>query len=365
VPRGTFARVYPQALRHNLERVREEVHGARILCCIKADGYGHGATTVAGALADHCDGFAVATLEEALTLRDAGFDGTLLLLEGVHEAGDWQLAAQRTLTVCVSDSVQLDWLETAPPDRAVACWLKVDTGMHRLGIAPDALPAALARLRAQPMVNGDPVFITHFASADAEPPQEAQAQLARFLSATADCGCRRSSANSAAILGLPESHLDWVRPGYMLYGGSPFAGRSARDCRLAAAMSFHSRVIALRDIAAGETVGYAGRWRASRPARIATIAAGYGDGYPRHAPDGTPVAINGVRAPLAGRVSMDMITVDVTDVPGVSVGADVELWGEQVAVDEVAARAGTIGYQLLAGMPARVPRLTAGDTPCG
>jgi alanine racemase len=229
--------------------------------------------------------------------------------------------------------------------------------MHRLGIAPDAIETALAQLRGSATLSSPITLFTHFAGADAQLPGDARAQLARFLDVAERCALPRSTANSAAILAMPEAHLEVVRPGYMLYGGSPFSWRSAASCGLLPAMQFRSGIIALRDIDTGERVGYGGRWQAQRPSRIATIAAGYGDGYPRHAEDGTPVAILGHRAPLAGRVSMDMITVDVTGIPGVEVGCEVELWGDQIPVDEVASHAGTIGYELLAGMPARVPRV--------
>ena len=235
------------------------------------------------------------------------------------------------------------------------CWIKIDTGMHRLGIAPQKLAVVLERLRALPVVQA-PVLMTHFARAD-EPEEPMTAhQLEQFLACAKETGLPLSCANSAAILTRQDSHLDWIRPGYMLYGGSPFADRTAHSLGLRPAMRFQSQVIGLRDVPAGDSVGYGARWVAQRPSRVATVAAGYGDGYPRHAPDGTPVAVAGARAPLAGRVSMDMLTVDITDLHDVSVGSPVELWGEHVSVDEVATAGGTIGYELLAGMPDRVPR---------
>ena len=354
--RPVIAQIHGDNLRHNLQRVRSLAPQSRLLACVKADGYGHGILHVARTLRGHCDGFAVACLEEALVLRKAGIDEPVVLLEGVFDEAEWLTAATQGLTVCIGESAQIDWLARSAAPAPLRCWLKVDTGMHRLGISPQALPQALARLNADPRVQHPVVLATHFACADDLSQAHTHAQLTRFRGCTDGLSLPRSSANSAAILGLPESHFDWVRPGYMLYGGSPLAGQSAADCGLRAAMSFQSAVISLRSVAAGESVGYGGRWVASRDSRIATIAAGYGDGYPRSAGDGTPVLVNGQRGRLAGRVSMDMLTVDVTDLAEVTVGAQVQLWGEQLPVDEIAAAAGTIGYELLAGMPPRVPR---------
>lgn len=327
------------------------------MACVKADGYGHGIVTVAQAVAGNVDAYAVACIEEALRLRDAGIAAPVLLLEGPHGSDEIDEAYARDLSLCISDPRHLDWLAAADPGRRPECWLKIDTGMHRLGIAPALAACCYARLRA--LLNGvPPVICTHFASADNPDPTATRAQLASFDAATSALAAPHSCANSAAIIAFPDSHRDWVRPGYMLYGGSPFADRSATDLSLRPAMAFSAEIISVREVAAGEGVGYGARWRAARPSRIATVAAGYGDGYPRHAGDGTPVRIGAVRSPLAGRVSMDMMTVDVTDNPAAVVGARAELWGSDPGVDEVAACAGTIGYELLAAMPARVPRLT-------
>lgn len=356
LPRPTVARIFPQNLVHNLARVREFAPHSKVMACVKANGYGHGLVTVAEALAPLSDGLAVATLEEAVTLRSAGITAPILLMEGVHEPGDWQRAVDHHLTVAVSDATQLAWLEAAAPASAPLCWLKIDTGMHRLGLPPDMTTQALARLRASAVNEDALTLMTHFASADEAASAFSLAQLRCFESVTQSLGLARSTANSAAIMSLPDSHLDWVRPGYMLYGGSPFADRDAQSCGLLPAMHFSSTVISVRDVEAGEPVGYGGRWVAPRKSTIATVAAGYGDGYPRHAADGTPVLIRGRHAKLAGRVSMDMLTVDVTDLDSVVVGDLVTLWGEALPVDEIAASCGTIGYELLARMPARVPR---------
>lgn len=353
--RATVARIFPSALRHNAARVRELAPDARIMACVKGDGYGHGITAAATVLSDGVDGFAVATIDEAIVLRAAGIPGPLLLLEGPHTAGDVGEASRLSLSLCLHSAHQLDWLEQQPASRRPACWLKIDTGMHRLGFAPEAAGEAHRRLTA---LCGEltPVLCTHFVAANDPTDRRTDEQLQCFDRATAGLAGARSCANSAAICAHPASHRDWVRPGYMLYGASPLRDRNARSLALRPAMEFSAEVIAIRMIAAGERVGYGGRWRAARPSRIATVAAGYGDGYPRHAPDGTPVRIGAQRSPLAGRVSMDMITVDVTDNPEAIVGARAVLWGADPGIDEVAAGAGTIGYELLAGLPARVPR---------
>lgn len=356
VPRRTFARINIRHLQHNLQRVRDVAPASRIMACVKANGYGHGLLAVARALQPLVDGLAVATLEEAQALRDAGLSGRVLLLEGVHAEDDWKTASRLGLDVAITDSVQLEWLRAVALETPVQCWLKLDTGMHRLGVMPGELAGILETLHETAGATANVTLMTHFASADNENPAAATAQLARFLSCSEALALPLSSANSAAILSLPDSHLDWVRPGYMLYGGSPFAHVSAADCGLLPVMDFHSQVISVRDVAAGERVGYGGRWTATRPTRIATVAAGYGDGYPRHAPDGTPVLVSGKAAPLAGTVSMDMLTVDVTDLEHCRPGDPVILWGEGLPVDTIAHAAQTIGYELLAAMPARTPR---------
>jgi alanine racemase len=353
--RVTVARVSAAALRHNAARVRELAPRARIMACVKGNGYGHGLAETAGVLAGDVDGFAVATMDEGLALRAAGVTGPVLLLEGPCGADDVGEAAAHDFLLCLHAAHQLDWLERQPAARRPSCWLKIDTGMHRLGFAPELAEQAYRRLAAL-AAGTAPVLCTHFAAAnDTSDPATAE-QLQCFDRATAGLGGTHSCANSAAICAHPASHRDWVRPGYMLYGGSPLDSRDFRALDLRPAMEFSAEIIAIRTVAAGECVGYGGRWCAARASRIATVAAGYGDGYPRHAPDGTPVRIGARRSPLAGRVSMDMITVDVTDNPEAEVGARAVLWGHDPGVDEIARAAGTIGYELLAGLPARVAR---------
>lgn len=357
--RPTLARIFPESLRHNAQQVRKLAPNSHIMACVKADAYGHDIEVASVALMDAVDGFAVACLEEALRVRRLTANKPILMLEGPQTADEIGEAMCKHLTLCLHDWHQLEWLRNHAGKQPVACWVKIDTGMHRLGFRPASVPKVLETLAQIPGYAPLPklVLCTHFASADLPDNNGVREQLDAFDAATKGTNCAQSTANSAAILRTPDSHRDWVRPGYMLYGGSPLADSAPAALNLKPAMEFSARVISLRDVPQGERVGYGGRWEARRASRIATIAAGYGDGYPRHAPDGTPVLIEGVRLPLAGRVSMDMITVDVSDHPAVTVGSRAILWGEQLGVDEVAGRAGSIGYELLAGMPKRVPRV--------
>lgn len=355
--RPTLARVFPAHLRHNAQRVRALAPRANVLACVKANGYGHGIIRVAEALQDIVQGFAVSCIDEGLELRTAGITQRIVLLEGPHSYEEIAEATAQDLTLCINDKHQLDWLEVAKEPRSPDCWLKIDTGMHRMGLGPEWVAEATQRLQALPQMRSKPVLCTHFARADEPKNNGCQEQLERFDRATGSLSLQQSCANSAAILRYPDSHRDWVRPGYMLYGGCPFDDSDPHSEHLLPAMELCSQVISLRDVAAGESVGYGGRWRARRPSRIGTIAIGYGDGYPRHAPDGTPIVVAGLRVPLAGRVSMDMLTVDLTDHPSVTVGSDAILWGADPGVDEIAHCAGTIGYELLAAMPSRVPRI--------
>lgn len=326
------------------------------MACVKADAYGHDSKISSDALTDCVDGFAVACMDEALELRQHGVVKPILILEGPHSRDEIDEAIHHKLILCICEKQQIDWIEKTAPVSPLTCWLKVDTGMHRLGFSPRDTPSALERL--QPFADPSALVVcTHFASADQPGENDMQAQLQRFDHSIAGQKVQQSTANSAAIFRDPASHRDWVRPGYMLYGGSPLADTSAQALALKPAMELSARVIGIRSIEAGERVGYGGRWVARRISRIATIAIGYGDGYPRHAADGTPVMIEGRRLPLVGRVSMDMIMVDVTDHPAAGIGSLAILWGADPGIDEVAMHANTIGYELLAGLPKRVPRI--------
>ncbi len=341
------------ALRHNLARVRALAPDSRVLAVIKANAYGHGLVPVARALAAS-DAFAVARLEEGLLLRDAGFDQRVLLLEGVRTPDQLAQAHQHALDLMVHSFEQLALLEARAGMAPLRAWLKVDSGMNRLGFRPEEFGAAYRRLCGIPGVEQPPNLVTHLANADDRTDPMTTAQLRRFEDVTAGCPGERSIANSAGILAWPDARSDWARPGLMLYGVAPFHGDSGTDFGLRPVMSFESEVIALKTVQAGESVGYCATWRASRISLIAVVAAGYGDGYPRATAAGAPVLIEGRRAPLAGRVSMDMLTVDVTDLPAVRPGDRVMLWGAGLPVEEIARYAGAIPYELTCGVSQRV-----------
>jgi alanine racemase len=349
------ARLDLRALRHNVGVARQLAGPARIMAVVKANAYGHGAVTIAGALQSIVDALAVACIEEAVELRAAGIRTPILLLQGVFEPAELHTAAQLDLWLTIENERQLRWLEEASLPAPLTCWLKVDTGMHRLGVAPDMALPCYQRLLASRNAVDAIVLCTHFAAADNLHSRQTEQQLAVFDAMP--CSALRSAANSAGLLAWPQARYDWVRPGYMLYGNSPMLQDHAVAQSLQPVMTLTSSVISLRTIAAGEAVGYGGTWVAQRTSRIATVTIGYGDGYPRHAPNGTPVLVNGQRAPLAGRVSMDMITVDVTDLEQVEPGAEVVLWGAGLPLAEVACCAATIGYELTTRMPARTPRI--------
>jgi len=355
--RPNQARLDLGALRHNLGVARDLAPSARVMAVVKADAYGHGAATVARALEGLVDALAVAAIEEALALRRAGVTAPILLLQGVFEAAELPVCAEHGLRVMIDNERQLHWLEDAVLPGPLSVWLKVDTGMHRLGVVPALAAAFHRRLRECHNVAGEVVTCTHFACADQLDSDLTERQLERFAAATAGLPGPRSAANSPAVLAWPAAHYDWIRPGYMLYGDSPLDRPHPAAARLRPVMTLTSAVISVREVPAGQTVGYGATWTAPRDSRIATVTVGYGDGYPRAAAAGTPVLVRGRRAPLAGRVSMDMITVDVTDLPQVQAGDEVVLWGEGLPVGEVARCAGTIGYELLTRMPGRTPRV--------
>jgi alanine racemase len=265
------------------------------------------------------------------------------------------MAAHLGLDLVLQGVEQVEALLAASLSRPLNIWLKLDSGMHRLGLAPETVRQLFPRLRAAPQV-AELNLLSHFACADERGHSLTEVQLECFLDLLDLDFDQRSLANSAALLMIPASHMDWIRPGIMLYGATPFADLSAAELGLQPAMSLSAQLIAVREVAVGESVGYGAGWVAERASRIGTVSCGYADGYPRHAPSGTPVLIRGQRVPLAGRVSMDMLTVDLSDLPEAAVGDTVELWGAHLPVDEVAQAAGTIGYELLTKVTARVPR---------
>jgi alanine racemase len=349
-----------QALRHNLGTIRAYAPGAKVMAVIKANAYGHGLVSAALALAD-ADSFAVARLEEGIALRSAGVRAPIVLLEGVFSAEQLAEAAHHGFELVVHDPLQLKLLEAHRGPERFIVWIKVDTGMNRLGFRPEAFPAALARLRALAVPALELRLMTHLARADEREQWMTREQVATFdraIAAQGLAGPQRlatSIGNSAGILGWPNAHGDWVRPGLALYGVSPFGGETADKHGLKPVMTLETTVLTVREVKQGETVGYAGAWRAQRDSAIAILAAGYGDGLPRHLANGTPVLIGGARYPLVGRVSMDMIAVDVTGAEKIATGNKALIWGPGLPVEEVAHHAGTIPYELLCGVSQRVP----------
>ncbi len=358
--RPTSAIIDLKALRENFYLAQQLAPNSKSMPMVKANAYGHGMIEVANALADSAPAFGVACIEEALALRKANIKQPILLLEGPHSADEIGIAEKHGFWLMLENHNQLQALLSAHLSNPISAWLKLDTGMHRLGFKPEDLQHIYKQLSDSANVADDIVLATHFACADDLESDFTDRQLQCFDSAinTLDFPAPTSLANSAAILGWPSIEDNWQRPGYMLYGASPFSKPQKNADQLQQVMHFQSAVISIRNISAGESVGYTANWTAQRNSIIATVAVGYGDGYPRHAPNGTPVLINGVRCPLVGRVSMDMITVDITDLnTDIKIGTDVTLWGPALSVTEVAMHCGTIGYELLTRMPARVPRI--------
>ena len=346
------------ALRHNYQLARQ-CSGGKALAVVKADAYGHGAVLCAQALQAEADGFAVACIEEALELRAAGITQPILLLEGFFEASELALIDQHQLWCVVHSLWQLDAIEQARLSRPLQVWLKLDSGMHRVGLFPEQYQAAYQRLQASGKVDKI-VLMSHFARADELDCARTEEQLAVFNTAREGLQAELSLRNSPAILGWPQVPSDWVRPGIMLYGATPFEQTQALAAQLKPVMTLQSKIIGVRELPAGEPVGYAARFVAERPTRVGVVAMGYADGYPRHAPTGTPVAVDGQLTRIIGRVSMDMLTVDLTDLPQTGLGSQVELWGAQVLASDVAAQAQTIPYQIFCNLR-RVPRLYSGQ----
>lgn len=358
--RPARAIVDAQALRHNLAEVRRRAPRARVMAIVKANGYGHGLVWVARTLAPEVDAFGVAAIEEGLVLREAGITRPVCLLEGFFEPGELPLLAQHDLSPVVHHEPQVRALEAARLPRPLAVWIKIDTGMHRLGFAPEEFHAVLARLRAAASV-GEIRVMSHFACSD-DPEQDAatRAQIAAFEAATAGAGLERSLANSAGIVAWPASHYEWVRPGIMLFGGSPMVNGAAAAFGLRPVMRLTTALIAVANRKKGDPIGYGPEFRCPEDMPVGVAAIGYGDGYPRRMPAGTPVLVNGQRAALVGRVSMDMITIDLRSQPDARPGDPVVLWGDGLSADEVARHAGTISYELFCHVAKRIPRVEAG-----
>lgn len=356
MPRPIQACLDLAALRHNYLVAKNQVSTqgkpAKAWAVVKADAYGHGLLRSVAALDDVADGFALLDLNEAVILRDAGFRQPILLLEGFFEPDDLTVCAEYALIPAVHRIEQLQMIRDARLPLRLPIYLKLNTGMNRLGFTPDQLPAVKNEVAASSAI-GLLTLMTHFAEADGG--RGIAWQLERFAQMSAGWACPVSMANSAAILRHPQTAHDWVRPGIMLYGGSPFADADAAEFDLKPVMTLRSRIIAIQNIVAGERVGYGGTFEADRPMRIGIVACGYADGYPRHAPSGTPILVAGQRSETVGRVSMDMLACDLTDIPEAGVDSPVVLWGDGLPADEVAAAAGTISYELFCALAKRVP----------
>ncbi len=357
MPRPILATVDLGALRHNLAQARVAARGRFVWAVVKANAYGHGLLRAVRAFGE-ADGLALLDLNEARRAREAGWRKPILLLEGCFEPDDLAECSDLDLTTVVHCGEQLDMLERHRPQRPLAVHLKINSGMNRLGFKAKAAVQAYERLRGLHSVR-ELTLMMHFANADRPagttgpvPPEE---QLDAFNALAAEWPEPRSLANSAALFLRPDVGGDSVRPGIALYGGATDESHPAASLGLRAGMTLSSRIIGVQTLEPGAAVGYGSRFVAPRRTRIGVVACGYADGYPRHAPDGTPVVVAGVRVPLAGRVSMDMITVDLTHVPEAGVGAPVELWGARLPIDEVANAAGTVGYELMCALAPRVP----------
>lgn len=356
---AAYAEINLDAVRHNLLKIRQCAPQAKVMAVIKANAYGHGLLRVAGALGDtlkgtSTDAFAVARIDEGIRLRQAGVKQRIAVLQGFNNADELTHLSQFNLEAVVHGYHQVGLLEDWQSASRLPVWLKIDTGMNRLGFKVDAVPAVYQRLQQCATVAKPINLMTHLACADDKTSDFTAQQICLFNAAAADYGGERSIGNSAGILAWPEARTDWVRPGIMLYGISPFSDSTGETLGLEPVMSLYSKLIAVKPVKAGETVGYANSWVCHKTTTLGVVAIGYGDGYPRYAKPGTPVLVNGQRAPLIGRVSMDMITVDLALQPDAKPGDKVTLWGKGLAVEEIAACADTIPYTLVCGVTQRV-----------
>jgi alanine racemase len=350
--RPTFATINLGALRHNLEVARRYAPRSKAFAVVKANAYGHGLMRAVGALSQAAEGFALLDLDEAIGLRAAGYRQRILLLEGFFSPAEFALFSEHRVSAVVHAREQLRMLRQLPKDAALDVFLKINTGMNRLGFTAAEFPDALRAVQTNPGVS-QITLMTHFADADGTSGVEWQTGV--FDRLADGLGLERTLANSAAIFRFPETHAEWVRPGIMLYGCSPFAEQAGSELGLVPVMTLESRVIAVQQLRRGDVVGYGSLFVADRDMRIGVVTCGYADGYPRHAPIGTPIMVEGRMTRTVGRVSMDMLCADLSDVPEALVGSRVVLWGEGVPVERVAEAAGTVGYELLCGMAARIP----------
>jgi len=351
MPRPITATIDLAALGHNLGVARAHAPHAKVFAVIKANAYGHGLLRAAKALRA-ADGFAVLEFDAAIRLRDAGYSQRIVVLEGFFDVREAETGAAQKIASVVHTKEQFAWTDPLPAGSRLDVLLKINSGMNRLGFAPGAVRAAYESLQDNPGV-GKITLMSHFADADGV--GGVAAQMAVFERAVAGIAAPRSLANSAATLRYPETHFDWIRPGILLYGSSPFADRSAAELGLKPVMTLASEIISVCELRPGDTVGYGGTFRAERAMRIGIVACGYADGYPRHAPSGTPLRVGDQMTTTVGRVSMDMLCADITHIPEAGIGSRVVLWGEGNPIDDVAQAAGTVSYELMCALAARVP----------
>ena len=340
---------------HNVARVKQCAPGKKIIAMVKANAYGCGLSSVLPVLDGHVDAFGVACLEEAMALRTLGSRSECVLFQGVFGAEELRIAADQSLQCVIHQAEQLKWILATPLSKTIKVWVKVNTGMHRLGFFPNEVADIMSALLACPWIDDEIGLMTHLACADDPGQSFNQLQLQIFSNLSLPSAkITYSIANSAAIIALPEMHGDVVRPGIMLYGVSPFANEIGTELGLIPVMRLMSAVSTIHHYPAHARIGYGGTWSSDKPSIIGVVAIGYGDGYPRHIAAQTPTWVNGFIAPVVGRVSMDMLTIDLTDCPGVGVGDAVELWGQHIPVETVAKSAGTIAYELICQMSSRV-----------
>lgn len=343
------------ALKHNVGVIRKLAPTSKILAMLKANAYGHGYLQIAEALTT-ADAFGVARLDEAIKLRSEGISKPIVLLEGFFDKQELTVIAEQKLETVLHTKQQVADFVAASLTQPIKVWLKIDTGMHRIGIAPSDFEDCYNQLLQSDNGVGLPRLMTHMACADETSHPLNQQQINLFSELTQDLKNELSIANSAAIMSLPVTHQDWIRPGLMMYGASAMADSDAQEHNLQPVMTLKTSVIAVRDVNKGDSVGYGANWVAPSDTKIAVIALGYGDGYPRNAENGTPVLINGMEYPLVGRVSMDMITVELGSSSGVNIGDEVILWGEGLAIERIARHAHSIAYELLCGVTGRVKK---------
>ncbi len=358
--RPTRIQINLDAVRHNLGRVQAMASGCSVMAMVKANGYGHGGVAVAKAL-KQATALGVACIDEGIQLRDAGMTQPIVLMEGLFSTDEITEAARQNFILVVHQLSQIDMLEKAKVKHPFQVWLKVNTGMHRLGIAPDYFAGAYERLMAAASVQKPIGLMTHFAESEMTEGGATRRQIDQFNQLTAGLPNPRSLANSAGIIAWPEAHGDWVRPGLMLYGASPIPGKTGLDHGLKPVMTMCSELIAVSSIKKGAKVGYRGVWTAPEDMPLGVVAAGYGDGYPQFTQNGAPILVNGVACALVGRVSMDMLTVDLRHAPTAKVGDKVILWGDGLPVEVLAQYANTSPYEIFTRVTPRPKSVVTGE----